>query len=395
MAGVLHGLRFVELAGLGPAPFAAMMLADHGAEVLRIHALRPRQGIPAVDTAGDLLARNRNSVAVDLKTAEGRALVLDLVGQADGFIEGFRPGVAERLGLGPGDCLARNPRLVYGRMTGWGQDGPLAARAGHDINYIALSGMLAAIGTAETPVAPLNLLGDFGGGGMLLAFGMLAAILRARTDGQGQVVDAAMTEGAALLGTMIHGLRAAGAWQDARAANLLDGGAYFYTTYRCADGGFIAVGAIEPQFHRLLIEGLGLDPQEFDQADRAGWPAARQRLAGIFATRARDHWAALFAATDACVTPVLDMDEAQAHPHARARAGYENAGGIAQPRPAPRFSATPAPSLRAAGLPDGGTAALLEGWNIAPQRVGALLVQDVIGLWDGAGTREPMPAPTN
>lgn len=382
MAGVLEGLRFVELAGLGPAPFAAMMLADHGAEVLRIHALRPRRGIPTVDTTADLLARNRSSVAVDLKSDEGRELLLDLVAGADGLIEGFRPGVAERLGIGPDVCLARNPRLAYGRMTGWGQDGPLAPRAGHDINYIALSGVLGSIGAADAPVPPLNLVGDFGGGGMLLAFGLLAAVLSARSTGRGQVVDTAMTEGASLLATMIHGFRAENAWGNGRASNLLDGGAYFYGTYRCADGGFVAVGAIEPQFHALLLEGLGFDPQDFNQADEEDWPKARARLAEVFATHPRDHWAELFAGTDACVTPVLDWDEAKAHPHNRARAAFSQVDGVDQPSPAPRFSATPAPAPRQPGLPDAGAVDLLSRWSINKGRGEALWAQGILRAWD-------------
>lgn len=382
MPGALAGLRVMELAGLGPAPFAAMMLADHGAEVLRIHAPRPRQGIPTIDTAQDVLARGRASVAVDLKRPEGRALVLDLIGTADGVIEGFRPGVAERLGLGPDACLARNPRLAYGRMTGWGQDGPLAATAGHDINYIALSGVLGAIGPAAAPVPPLNLLGDFGGGGMLLAFGMLAAILSARATGRGQVVDAAMVEGASLLAAMLHGFRATGDWRDGRAENLLDGGAYFYATYACADGGFVAVGAIEAPFHAAFLQGLGLDPAAFDQADRAGWPAARARIAARFQTAPRAHWQAVFDGTDACVTPVLDWAEAQAHPHLQARGAFLPVGAMAQPAPAPRFAATPAPPPAPPGLPAGGAA--LAGWAIAPDRVAALEAAGVIGHWPPA-----------
>lgn len=380
-AGALVGVRVVELAGLGPAPFAAMMLADHGAEVIRIHGPRPRLGIPGVDTAQDVLARSRPSLAVDLKTAAGRALALDLIARADGLIEGFRPGVAERLGLGPEACLARNPRLAYGRMTGWGQHGPLAERAGHDINYIALTGLLAATGPAERPVPPLNLVGDFGGGGAMLAFGLLAAILSARATGAGQVIDAAMTDGAALLTTMIHGFRAVGAWDGGREANLLDGGAYFYGTYACADGRFVAVGAIEPQFHAQLLAGLGLDPATFDPADRAGWPDARARLAAAFARHPRDRWAALFAATDACVTPVLDWDEAMAHPHNRARGTFVTVDGLPQPAPAPQFGRTPAPRPAPPGLPGADMAAVLARWSVAPERVEALRRAGVLGDW--------------
>jgi alpha-methylacyl-CoA racemase len=371
----------VELAGLGPGPFAAMMLADHGAQVLRLHGLRPRGGIASVDTAADVLARGRASVAVDLKHPEGRALALDLIAGADALIEGFRPGVAERLGLGPEAALARNPRLVYGRMTGWGQTGPLAARAGHDLNYVALSGCLAAIGPAERPVVPLNLVADFAGGGMMLAFGLLAALLHARATGQGQVVDAAMTDGAALVGAMIHGFRAAGDWRDAREANLLDGGAYFYGIYACADGGFMAVGPIEPQFHALLLQGLGLDPADFDQSDRARWPEARARLAAAFARQPRAHWEAVFQGTDACVTPVLDWDEAMAHPHNVARGAFVTVGGVAQPAPAPRLSATPAGVPVPPMLPVGPSAEALAGWGIPASRAEALEAQGVLGRW--------------
>ncbi|MCY1315142.1 Acetyl-CoA:oxalate CoA-transferase [compost metagenome] len=381
MTGVLTGLRVVELAGLGPAPFAAMMLADHGAEVLRVHPLKPRPGIPSIDTPADVLARGRRSVAVDLKRPEGRELVLDLVAGADALIEGFRPGVTERLGLGPETCLARNPRLAYGRMTGWGQDGPLSARAGHDLNYISLSGVLDAIGTAERPVVPINLVGDFGGGGMLMAFGLLAAVLNARTTGQGQVVDAAMSDGSALLSAMMHGFRAAGAWSNARESNLLDGGAYYYTTYCCADGRFVAVAAIEPQFHSALLQGLGLQTDEFDQADKTRWPEFRAHLARVFAGQPRDYWAALFAVSDACVTPILDWDEASEHPHNRARETFIKVAGINQPAPAPRFSATPASIPTPPVLPDGPVMETLATWGISSARVESLGANGVLGRW--------------
>jgi len=379
--GALEGVRVVELAGLGPGPFAAMMLADHGAQVLRLHGLRPRGGIASVDTAADVLARGRASVAVDLKHPEGRALALDLIAGADALIVGFRPGVAERLGFGPEAALARNPRLVYGRMTGWGQTGPLAARAGHDLNYVALSGCLAAIGTAERPVVPLNLLADFAGGWMMLAFGLLAALLHARATGQGQVVDAAMTDGAALVGAMIHGFRAAGDWREAREANLLDGGAYFYGVYACADGGFVAVGPIEPQFHALLLQGLGLDPAEFDQSDRGRWPEARAKVAAAFARQPRAHWEAVFDGLDACVTPVLDWDQAMAHPHNVARGAFVTVGGVAQPAPAPRLSATPAGVPTPPALPVGPAAPVLADWGIAAERAEALEAAGVLGRW--------------
>jgi alpha-methylacyl-CoA racemase len=378
LSGALAGLRVVELVGLGPAPFAAMMLADHGADVLRIHPPNARAAVATLNTPADVLARGRPSVAVDLKAPAGRALVLDLVAGADALIEGFRPGVAERLGLGPETCLARNPRLAYGRMTGWGQDGPLARRAGHDINYLALTGVLGAIGPAERPVPPLNLVADFGGGGLMLAFGMLVAVLSARATGRGQVVDAAMVDGASLLSAMIHGFRAGGAWGGARAANLLDGGAPFYGTYACADGRFVAVGAIEPAFHALLIQGLGLDPAEFPQDDPALWPGQRARLAAVFATRPRDAWAALFEGTDACLTPVLDWDEAAAHPHNRARGTMAAPGGVPQPVPAPRFSATPAPPPRPPSPPSAGATATLRAWGIDPGLTADLIAQGVV-----------------
>lgn len=381
MTGALAGLRFVELAGLGPAPFAAMMLADHGAEVIRIHPLRPRRGIPSIDTAADVLARGRASIAVDLKSAAGKALVQDLVAGADGLIEGFRPGVTERLGLGPQDCLARNPRLAYGRMTGWGQDGPLADRAGHDLNYIALTGVLQATGPVDRPVPPLNLLGDFGGGGMVLAFGMLAAVLSAKATGRGQIVDAAMTDGAALLSTMIHGFRAAGAWKTARERNLLDGGAYFYGLYRCADGRFVAVGAIEPQFHALLLQGLGLDAAGFDQADELRWLDARKRIAAVFASQPRAHWQRVFEGTDACVTPVLDWDEAPDHAHNRARGTFIEVAGVVQPAPAPRFSQTPAAPPGPPHLPLAGAEACLARWSIAAERIADLQQRGVVQHW--------------
>ena len=381
MAGVLEGIRIVELAGLGPAPFASMMLADHGADVIRIHALKPRRGIPAVDSRQDLLARGRQSIAADLKNPDACALVLDLIGEADGLIEGFRPGVAERLGLGPDTCLERNPKLAYGRMTGWGQTGPLARTAGHDINYIALSGALSAIGPADRPVPPLNLVGDFGGGGMMLAFGMLAAILHARSTGKGQVIDAAMTDGSAVLSTMIHGLSAAKAWSGHREANLLDGGAYFYGTYRCSDSGFVAVGAIEPQFHAQFIKGLGLDPEAFDQHDQSGWPDAREAIAAAIAAKPRAHWETVFAGTDACVTPVLGLDEAPRHPHNVGRAAFYESDGIVQPSPAPRFSQTPASMPAAPALPSPDAPNLLKAWGIAPDRTAALMTTGALGVW--------------
>lgn len=335
--GPLAGLRVLEMAGIGPGPFCGMLLADMGADVVRIDRAEGPPGSPA-----DVTGRGRRSVALDLKRPASIAAVLRLVAGADALIEGFRPGVMERLGLGPEVCHAKNPRLVYGRMTGWGQTGPLAPTAGHDINYIAISGALDAIGTKDAPVPPLNLVGDYGGGGMLLAMGLLAALLHAQRTGQGQVVDAAMSDGAALLMAPIYGMRAAGRWGAARGGNLLDGGAPFYGTYACACGGFLAVGPIEPQFFALFIERLGLDQADFaGRGDAANWPGLRTRIAAALLTRTRDEWAARFGGTDACVAPVLSMAEAPAHPHNAARGSFFERDGVPQPAPAPRFSATP------------------------------------------------------
>jgi alpha-methylacyl-CoA racemase len=345
MTGPLAGLRVIEMVGLGPCPFAAMMLADMGAEVIRIDR-KPVAGaanpFPMLGTKFDVMARGRRSLALDLKHPDAAQLVLQLLGKADVLLEGFRPGVMERLGLGPGDCLARNPKLVYGRVTGWGQHGPLAQAAGHDLNYIALSGMLHAMGRADSPPAPpLNLVGDFGGGAMMLAFGVVCAVLEARASGKGQVVDAAMTDGSALLGAMMYGLRAFGMWSDKREANMLDGGAPFYDTYACADGKYIAVGAIEPQFYAQLLALAGAsDPELGKQWSQMHWPALKAKFAALFATRNRDEWCALLEGTDACFAPVLDMREAPAHAHNAARGTFVEVDGVTQPAPAPRFSRT-------------------------------------------------------
>jgi alpha-methylacyl-CoA racemase len=341
-AGPLAGLKVVELAGIGPGPHAAMVLADLGADVVRVD--RPSGGLRIGDPdAPDPTSRGRRRVAADLKDPAGRETVLRLVERADVLLEGYRPGVTERLGVGPADCHARNPRLVYGRMTGWGQDGPLAARAGHDINYISITGALHAIGRAgERPVPPLNLVGDFGGGSMLLVVGVLAALWEAQRSGQGQVVDAAMVDGSSLLVQMVWGLRGQGLWADARESNLLDGHAPFYDTYTCADGRHVAVGAIEGQFYAALLAGLGLDGEELPhQHDPSGWPTLRARFTEVFATRSRDEWAEVFAGTDACVTPVLSFAEVPAHPHLAARGTIVERDGVAQAAPAPRFSRTP------------------------------------------------------
>jgi alpha-methylacyl-CoA racemase len=338
--GPLEGIRIVEFAGIGPAPFCAMVLADLGAQVIRID----RPSAAGTGKPSDVLHRGRPAIAVDLKRPAGLALTLRLIESADALIEGFRPGVMERLGLGPDVCQARNAKLVYGRMTGWGQTGPLRDAAGHDINYIALTGALHAIGRAgECPPPPLNLIGDFGGGGMLLAVGLLAGILEAKRSGKGQVIDAAMTDGAALLMAIIYGFSAAGGWTDQRASNLLDGGAPFYDTYECADGEWVAVGPIEPQFYTLFLAKAGIDdPRMLRQFDTASWPHMKSRLREIFLTKTRAEWCSLLEGSDACVAPVLDMREAPQHPHNVARGTFVNVAGVTQPAPAPRFSRTPA-----------------------------------------------------
>ncbi len=342
--GPLAGYKVIEIAGIGPLPMCTMLLSDMGAEVLRIDRTRdPGLGIGR-DPARDPLNRGRRSAAVDLKTPEGAGTVLRLARRADALIEGFRPGVAERLGIGPGDCLARNPKLVYGRMTGWGQDGPLAQAAGHDINYIALTGVLHAIGRAGgTPTPPLNLVGDFGGGALYLAFGVVCALLEARSSGRGQVVDAAMVDGAASLMTMVYGMHAMGLWRDARGANFLDSGAPFYDVYETSDGGYVAVGAIEPKFYAELLEMCGLEREELPgQMDTARWPQLRASLARVFKTKTRDQWCAILEGSDACFAPVLSLEEAPAHPHNRARGTFVTRDGVIQPAPAPRFSRTKA-----------------------------------------------------
>jgi alpha-methylacyl-CoA racemase len=382
--GPLKGMRVIEMVGIGPCPFAAMMLADMGADVIRIDRkpdVKPASAAPdpypMLGTKHDVMARGRRSLALDLKHPRARQLLLDLVTQADALVEGFRPGVMERLGLGPDVCHDRNPKLVYGRVTGWGQHGPLAQAAGHDLNYVALSGMLQAMGDADRPPSPpLNLVGDFGGGGMMLAFGVVCAMLEARTSGRGQVVDAAMTDGAALLGAMMYGLRAHGSWSAARGANLLDGGAPFYATYACADGRFIAVGAIEPQFYARLLALAGADDSAFARQWRQDdWPALKDKFAALFATRTRDDWCALLEGTDACFAPVLDMDEAPRHPHNAARATFVDVDGVTQPAPAPRFSRTPGQAGPVAA-PDG--AAILADWGWAPDAIAALRRDNIV-----------------
>ncbi|MBY8821530.1 CaiB/BaiF CoA transferase family protein [Sphingomonas colocasiae] len=363
--GQLDGIRIIEFEGLGPTPFAAMMLADLGADVIRIDR-RTGPEVSAGNAALDALNRGRPSIALDLKDENDRAIALGLIDRADAMIEGNRPGVMERLGLGPETCLTRNPALVYARMTGWGQSGPLADKAGHDINYIAQAGVLHAMGPSDAPPPPpLNLVGDFGGGALFAVVGIVAALLRRTVTARGQVIDAAMIDGAALLATQLHAWRAMGFWHDARESNLLDGAAYFYRCYETADGGYLAIGAIEPQFHAAMLRGFGFDPAEFpDQFDRASWRPRRERLAARIATRTRDAWADIFAPIDACVTPVLSPAEAVIAPANVSRGLFGEMMGQAVPAPAPRFAGHPRSRLRA---PDGrgaSSADILARWGL-------------------------------
>ncbi|MBT2384703.1 CaiB/BaiF CoA-transferase family protein [Streptomyces sp. ISL-11] len=361
--GPLTGVRVVELAGIGPGPFAAMLLADLGADVVRVD--RPDGPGLHIDPRHDLTNRNKRSVIVDLKAADGPATVLDLADRADILLEGYRPGVAERLGIGPGACLARNPRLVYGRMTGWGQDGPLAQAAGHDLPYIAITGALGLTGPADgPPYAPANLLGDFAGGSLYLVIGVLAALQHARATGTGQVVDAAIVDGTAHLTAMLHGMLAAGAWQDRRAANLLDGGSPFYGTYETADGGHMAVGALEKRFYAEFLDRLGLADQAPPREDLTRWEELRTAIAARFKERTRAEWTAVFEGSDACVAPVLSLREAPAHPHLAARATFVEHGGLTQPAPAPRFSATPGAVRRPPARPGADAAEVARDWDV-------------------------------
>ncbi|MCC2971227.1 CaiB/BaiF CoA-transferase family protein [Massilia sp. IC2-476] len=383
MTGPLSGVRVVEMVGIGPCPFAAMMLADMGAEVIRIdRKAKPGEDnpYPVLGTRHDVMARGRRSLALDLKKPAGRSTALRLIEQADVLLEGFRPGVMERLGLGPDDCLERNPKLVYGRVTGWGQTGPLAQAAGHDINYVALSGMLHATGRADSPPPPpLNLVGDFGGGGMMLAFGVLCAVLEARSSGQGQVVDAAMTDGAALLGSMMYGLRGFGAWSGKREGNLLDGGAPFYDTYACQDGQFISIGAIEPQFFATLLKLTGqTDPVFTKRWSKSHWPELKERFAALFATRTRDEWCRLLEGTEVCFAPVLDLEEAPRHPHNAARRTFVDIDGVTQPAPAPRFSRSVPRTPAAPSSAGANSDAILADWGFTQQSIEALRKGEVI-----------------
>jgi len=378
LTGPLQGFKVIELAGIGPGPFAGMMLADMGAEVLRVdraQAVRD-EGPPS---AHDVLGRGRRSVGVDLKHPAGREAVLRLVSRADALIEGFRPGVTERLGVGPDDCMRRNPRLVYGRMTGWGQDGPYAAMAGHDINYIALSGTLAMIGrSGDPPTPPINLVGDFGGGGMLLAYGVVCGLLETARSGQGQVIDAAMVDGAALQAAMMYGLRAAGTWRDERGSNLLDTGAWYYEVYETADGGYVSFGSLEPQFFQemLRITGLGADVDGLgpvpDPSDRSTWPALKERMAALIKTRTRAEWCDLFEGSDGCFAPVLGPAEAPSHPHNQQRGTFLELAGVVQPSPAPRFSRTPGEVSRPPARAGQDTDDALRDWGFGADEVSEL-----------------------
>lgn len=361
--GPLAGVRVVELAGIGPGPFAAMLLADLGADVVRVD--RPGGTALGIDPALDVTNRSKRSVVVDLKADGGPDLVLGLAERADVLIEGYRPGVTERLGIGPADCHARNPRLVYGRMTGWGQDGPLAPRAGHDIAYIALTGALGMTGPAAgPPVAPANLLGDYAGGSLYLAVGVLAALHHARATGTGQVVDAAIVDGTAHLSAMLHGMLAAGRWQDRREANLLDGGCPFYGTYETSDGGYMAVGALEQQFYEEFVRLLGLAHLAPARKDLARWGELREAVAARFRSRTRAQWTAVFEGSDACVAPVLSLGDAPHHPHLAARGTFTEVGGVTQPAPAPRFSVTPAAVRAGPARPGEGAADVAREWGM-------------------------------
>lgn len=383
MPGPLSDVVVVELAGIGPAPFAGMMLADMGADVIRIDRL-PTGSHASRSPAGDVVGRGRRSISIDLKAPRGVETALRLVEHADVLIEGYRPGVAEALGLGPETCRARNPGLVYGRMTGWGQDGPLSRVAGHDLNYIALTGALHAIGPSDRPPPPpLNLVGDYGGGGMLLALGVIAALFEKQRSGLGQVVDAAMIDGVAVLMSAIYGLHGKDAWEDRREANLLDGAAPFYGCYECADGRYVSIAAIEPQFYRLLLDRCGIvDPAFDDQWDRRNWPEMRERLATMFRSRDRDAWCALLGGTDACFAPVLSMSEAPEHPHCRDRSVFVRRDGMVQPAPAPRFERTPSRLSAAAPAIGRDTAAILQALRYSDAEISRLVEEKIVHRHD-------------
>jgi alpha-methylacyl-CoA racemase len=380
LPGPLEGVRVVELAGIGPGPFAAMMLADMGADVIRVERAVSPSTLRAGEDAAlrDVVNRSRRSLVVDLKNPAGRDVVRSLVQRSHVLLEGFRPGVAERLGLGPEDCLGLNSRLVYGRMTGWGQDGPLAPYAGHDINYISVTGALSAIGRKdERPVPPLNLVGDYGGGGMLLAFGVACALLEAERSGEGQVVDAAMVDGVAVLTTMFTALRAMGSWVNERGVNALDSGFPHYEVYECADGRYISVGALEPQFYDELVLRTGFE-ETGDRLDPATFADRKKRWAELFRTRTRDEWAEIAGSSDACLAPVLDWEEAPGHPHLKARGTYVEFGGIVQPAPAPRFSRTPGGIRRPPVRPGTDTDEVLAGLGLTAEQIAALRSDGVV-----------------
>ncbi|MGH9275216.1 MAG: CaiB/BaiF CoA transferase family protein [Acidimicrobiales bacterium] len=374
MPGPLAGLRIIEIAGIGPGPFCAMMLADMGADVIRVDRAQNVMGGDPATPPADVLNRGRRSIGVDLKNPDGIEAVLSLIETADGLIEGFRPGVMERLGLGPDAALARNPKLVYGRMTGWGQEGPYSSTAGHDINYIALAGALDPIGRrGEAPVPPLNLVGDFGGGGMLLAYGLVCGLLNAQRTGEGQVVDAAMVDGAAVLTTMFHAFRAMGIWEDARGTNLLDTGAHFYDVYETADAKYVSIGSIEPQFYKELLRLTGLEDVELPwQHDKGQWPAMKERLAEIFKAKTRDEWCEVMEGTDVCFAPVLSLGEAPLHPHNLHRGTFIELDGAVQPAPAPRFSATPVSVQRPPAHAGQHTDEVLAEWGLDADRIAKL-----------------------
>jgi alpha-methylacyl-CoA racemase len=370
MMGPLAGIKVVEMAGIGPGPFCAMMLSDMGAEVIRVDRLAHKGS----GHRANVLNRGRRSIAVDLKNPDGVAAVQQLIDGADVVIEGFRPGVMERLGLGPETCLARNPRLIFGRMTGWGQSGPLAPAAGHDINYISIGGALGAMGYSDRPPAPpLNLVGDFGGGAMYLLAGVLAALVERGTSGQGQVIDAAMTDGTASLLSPFYGMMAMGMWTKERMDNRLDGGAHYYGSYACSDGKFISIGSIEPQFYALLLELCEIDDPEFaKQNDKQHWASLRGKLEALFVTQTRDHWCALLEGTDVCFAPVLDLQEAPQHPHNLARQSFIEIDGVTQPAPAPRFSRTPTTVQAPAAMAGEHSEEILNDWGFAPDEILAL-----------------------
>jgi alpha-methylacyl-CoA racemase len=379
--GPLEGVRILEIAGIGPGPFAGMMLCDMGADVTRVDRADRVKGGDPDDPPKDVLARGRRSVAVDLKNPDGIETVLQMVEQADVIIEGFRPGVMERLGLGPDICLERNPRIIFGRMTGWGQEGPMAHAAGHDINYIALTGALDAIGRrGEVPVPPLNLVGDFGGGGMLLAYGIVCALLERSVSNKGQVVDAAMVDGASSLMAMLYSMKAMGIWNAERGSNMLDSGAHFYDAYETSDGKYVSIGSIEPQFYALLLEhsGLGEDEELPHPMDRTQWPALKERMADIFKTRTRDEWCEIMEGTDICFAPVLSMDEAPQHPHMRHRETFIELAGVTQPAPAPRFSRTVAEVARPPSFEGQHTEEVLDSFGFSAEKISSLKADKAI-----------------